>query len=272
MLASLKHTLDRFPRLSMSIRAGIDTWRQGETNRPTGHGFTLCGNEAMATGQFEREETDLFIKKIDEFDTLVNIGANVGYYVCIAASHGRKVLAFEPLRSNSSYLMRNVKENNFEDLVTVFPIAIGEKSGLLDLYGSSTGASLLRGWAKSSGTVSQIVPVHTLDSMLSGRDLGRVLVLLDVEGAEYGVLLGARAFLSREIKTSWIVEISSTHHYADGDRPNPNFLPTFELFFSCGYKCLTADSREIEIDHSSVVEAFSSGDDLHGTHNYLFYR
>lgn len=47
----------------------------------------------MASGDFEPEETRLIQDLLQEVDTLVNIGANVGYYCCHALSLGKRVIA-----------------------------------------------------------------------------------------------------------------------------------------------------------------------------------
>jgi len=71
----------------------------------TPHGFKLTGTNsihhlAMQKGTFEPEETLLFKDIFQGADVFVDVGANIGYYSCLARSSALHVIAIEPLAKN----------------------------------------------------------------------------------------------------------------------------------------------------------------------------
>ena len=75
----------------------------------------------VLTGYWEKYETELFKKVVKEGMTVVDIGAHIGYYTLIAANlAGKKgkVYAFEPEAENYSLLVKNIKVNGYQNIVT----------------------------------------------------------------------------------------------------------------------------------------------------------
>jgi len=224
----------------------------------------------MAKGEFEPAETKLVRELLYDVDVLVNIGANVGYYCCHALSMGKHVIAFEPMQRNLRFLCQNMKINGWRD-VEVFPLALSSKSDVLEIYGADTGASLIKGWAGTPENHVTLVPASTLDLVLGERLRGqRVLVLMDVEGAEFAVLQGATTLMHSDPKPVWMIEVSSFEHQPQGVAVNPNFASTFQLMREAGYAAFTADSAMREVTGVDV-NAVQAGDvQRFPTHNFLF--
>lgn len=232
-------------------------------------GFKLAGNKAMVNGTFEPIETNLVRKFLQEVDVLVNVGANVGYYCCHALSMGKPVIAFEPIQRNLHYLCKNIRANKF-DGVEIFPMALSNKVGVMEIYGGDTGASLVKGWANIPENYSMTVPCSTMDRVLDNRLFGKkVLVLVDIEGAEKWMLEGASKMIVNEPRPIWLIEIMSKDHQPNGININPNLVSVFELFFQNGYQAFTADKgmQAISLEKArSVANDFSSFE----THNFIF--
>jgi len=79
----------------------------------------------------ERYETILFQNIVKEGMVVVDIGANIGYYTLIGARLVDKsgiVYAFEPLSSNYELLCKNIKINNYTNVVPVRKV-ISNKHG-----------------------------------------------------------------------------------------------------------------------------------------------
>src|SRR5919108_3469456 len=206
-MAGFRQTLSkRFPELAGLYHAFLLN-RQMRTHdvRMTPLGFRFGGNERMQLGSFEPHETGLLQELVDDTDVFIDVGANIGYYACLMRSLGRHVVAIEPLRQNLEFLLRNLKENGWSD-VEVLPLAMAAEPGISEIYGGGTGASLISGWAGASPVLRQTVPVNTLDNVVGSRfEGGRVLIKIDVEGAELNVLRGATHLLSSEPPPRWLI-------------------------------------------------------------------
>jgi FkbM family methyltransferase len=237
-------------------------------------GFKLIGSNlthhlAMQMGMFEPEETFLFKEHFRNADVFVDIGANIGFYTCLARLAGKHVVAVEPLQKNLKYLYANISGNNWTD-IEVFPLGLSDSPGLATLYGgSSTGASLIGSWAGASQLFHRIISVSTLDILLGNRLKGKKMIIkIDVEGAEYSVLLGATNVMAMQPKPTWIVEICLNEFHPDG--MNPNFQNTFNLFWQCGYEARTADQNNQLIQRADVDRWVKEGRCASGTINYKF--
>jgi FkbM family methyltransferase len=234
-------------------------------------GFKLAGNQSMQQGSFEIEETEVTRKILKKVDTLINVGANIGYYCCIALSLGKHVVAFEPIPSNLNYLLRNIKANNWEDEIEVFPLALSNKVGIIKMYGGGTGASLVKGWAGSSEKYVTLVPNSTMDIVLGSRFQGdKLFIIVDIEGAEKLMLEGASSFLFMKPKPIWLMEISVSEHQPKGNNINPNLFATFEMFWDMDYEAWTADKQCRRIHPDEVKSIVKSNRDTLLTHNFLF--
>jgi len=124
-----------FPHVAQFYRNFRDLSDRNSPAIKTPWGFTHAGNPQMAAGTFEPQETLLVRELLREVDIFVNIGANVGYYCCHALSLGKPVIAVEPIVRNLHYLIRNITENGWAGQADIFPVALGEKTDVLRMYG-----------------------------------------------------------------------------------------------------------------------------------------
>jgi FkbM family methyltransferase len=234
MLRELKPYVERFPRLASTyrtLRDAVATLRLRPL--PTPLGFLFAGSEAMQLGVFEPEETALVRELLESRDVLIDVGANIGYYTCLARSLGKRVVAVEPMPVNLDCLYVNLEANAFTD-VEVFPVGVSSRPGIVTMFGGGTGASFVERWSGASPLQRRSIPVSTLDILLGDRFAAdRLLVKIDVEGAELEVLRGASGVLAAPKPPAWLVEICLSEHHPDGI--NPVFAETFRLFWDHGY-------------------------------------
>lgn len=265
----VKPLVSRFPRVAAMYRGVRDQLDGMEEPQPTPWGFKLAGNAAMAQGTFEPVETELVRKLLKEVDVLVNVGANVGYYCCHALSMEKPVIAFEPMPRNLRFLCKNIMANSWSG-AEIFPVALSNNIGILEIYGGDTGASLVKGWAGIPESYKTIVPCSTMDTILNARLAGKkALILVDIEGAEKWMLEGAGKMLTNDPKPIWLVEIMSKDHQPAGIKINPNLTSVFQYFFQNGYQAFSADKnmRSISMEEvNSVANGLSSFE----THNFVF--
>jgi FkbM family methyltransferase len=267
----LKPIVSRFPRWAMTYRYVRDTWHLYDEPQQTPMGFKLIGNPSMQKGEYEPEETEIAIKIISRVDVFINIGANIGYYCCVALKHGKQVVAFEPMDHNLRYLLRNIKANNWASPIEVYPLALSNDVGVIEIFGGGPQASLIPGWGSGPGQYVTLVPSSTLDNVLHSRFQGqRCFVLVDIEGAEQMMLGGASSFIDRDPKPIWMIEISVTENQPAKARINPNLVSTFRVFWDRGYEAWTADKQCRIIHPDEVEEIARGGTDHFSTHNFLF--
>jgi FkbM family methyltransferase len=238
-------------------------------------GFKLIGNEEMEKGVFEPEETYIVDTLLDQVDTFVNVGANVGYYCCLALLKNKPTICFEPESQNIKFLLKNIKANNWGDKIEIFPLAISNKMGIVDIFGGTTGiatgASLLPGWANTPRYLVDSVPATTLDLVIGERLKGQnVLLLMDIEGFEYFALQGASNLIKQTPKPIWLIEICIRDHQPENVSINPHLIATFSILWENGYEAFTATRKPRNISKDELLSIVNGGEDTIGTHNFIF--
>lgn len=253
---------------------GTKVWKK-TTLVTTPLGFKLVSGfhpayTEMREGRFEVDETQIIKRMLNHVSAFVDVGANLGYYTCLAAQKNLKVIAFEPQQQNLKCLMQNVTVNGYQDNVEIVPLALSEKSGLLTLYGASgPSASLIKGWAGYSPKHSQQIPVSTLDTILGERfEHDQIFIKIDVEGAEHQVLKGASNILRRVIKPIWLLEVSLQEFHPAGT--NPDYRKIFDLFFAEGYWAFTATASPVRVDKEKIDSWIANNGNNSQTFNYVF--
>jgi FkbM family methyltransferase len=272
MLKVLRPLIDKFPKLASAYRRFRDA-KALEQPEMTPLGFKFNGNRVMESGLFEQFETELVKKIFSQVDTVINVGANIGYYVCLALHQKKYAIAFEPIELNLRYLLRNIKANDWQGRSEIFPIALSNAVGIIEIYGGGTGASLLKGWAGTPENYSTLVPCSTMNIILGERFGGkRVFVIMDVEGAENLVLEGANNLLDMHPKPIWMVEIAGDAHLPKGEKITHSLLGAFEFFWSRNYVAITADKYMREIERDELEQIIRTQVNTLGTGNFLFFE
>jgi FkbM family methyltransferase len=165
----------------------------------------LSGQEwdLFAQGQKEPTTIGVFQSLLTPGMTVLDVGANIGYYSLVAAVRvgpSGQVIAYEPTPFVVKRLQENVNLNQFRQ-ISVVEGAISDRVGTGTFYlnsnqESSEGNSLIEA-AVSSGSVQITCPQTTLDAEMTRLNLKQVDVLkIDVEGNEVKVLRGARQLLT----------------------------------------------------------------------------
>lgn len=146
---------------------------------------------------YEREVFEFLEERVSRYDSIIEIGANVGVFTCLfgirMAESGGNVFAFEPAPKAYARLLENLRLNGLERVRT-FNAAVGRGTGFQSFFepeGHLTNGSLVEDFAHQfSGTVKSrpvlVVDASLLQSLLGGG--GRVLVKVDVEGYEAEVI------------------------------------------------------------------------------------
>ncbi len=149
---------------------------------------------------YEEAELKYIQSSINEGNTFIDIGANIGVHTLFASKLVKKkgrVISFEPFSKNHKSLTRNISLNNSQN-ITIENIAISDKEKTIEIYYDKEDSNL--GMASSFLTKfssSEKTQAISLDSYVEGRSIEKIdFIKLDIEGGEYLALLGMKKVLT----------------------------------------------------------------------------
>jgi len=152
--------------------------------------------------RFEKYELDLFCSSINEGDTVVDIGANLGLYTLFASKvvgNTGVVYSFEPDHENLAILKRNVTQNGLKN-VSISDLALSNVKGSASLYinkYSKGSQSLIESNVPhKKGSID--VVTTSLDDFFSNIKNDLNCIKIDVEGFEPYVLEGAKKLFKQK--------------------------------------------------------------------------
>ena len=153
-------------------------------------------------GYHEKTATRIARGSIKEGDTVIDIGANIGYYTLLFAKWvgpTGKVYAFEPEPTNFQLLEKNVKANNYKN-ITIFQKAVSDKNDKLSFYISDESSAANQLFKPQK--FSQIIDVDSvkLDECLP-IDEKIDFIKLDIQGAEGTAIKGMNSILKNNSNT-----------------------------------------------------------------------
>jgi len=186
----------------------------------TNHGFKLnLENERYIEkyiyywGEWEGNETH-FIKEFLPKDGLfIDIGANIGYFSCLAASIvGNKghVFSFEPVPQSFQLLSKNIHLNNFHN-ITAYQIAASNKKGSMLLAKPKNPCALEMVTTRNASTTKPHweIPSERVDEIVD-RNQSIDMIKIDIEGAEMLALAGLVEHLSKQNAPIVLCEVNDS--------------------------------------------------------------
>ncbi|HIE09321.1 MAG TPA: FkbM family methyltransferase [Armatimonadetes bacterium] len=206
--------------------------------------------ELLETRAHEPEVTKLLSEELEEGMNVIDIGANIGYYVLLEAKRvgpEGKVYAIEPVPRTFDTLTLNIQVNGLSN-VECFPVAIAEQTGFVEMNVtvSSNWSHVVSGDVERmktegfrkffAGAVERRikVPALTLDEFVERAGVERVnFIRMDIEGYEVKVVDGMWRILSdprnRPLKLCWEL------HVGMFENPEPLFAPLLKRLFDLGF-------------------------------------
>lgn len=151
--------------------------------------------------------TSLMLKYARPEFTVLDAGANIGYFSLLLADRCKAVYAVEPDMDNFNALVSNIRRNAVENIRT-FNMAFSDKSELLRLNKSSRAnwhTTSKIGDDDSSGTIH----ARTIDDFCQEHGFYPDIIKMDIEGFERFVIPGAASVL-KYVKYLFF-ELHSTH-------------------------------------------------------------
>lgn len=164
----------------------------------------------------EPECTKIMKQELKKGMTIVEIGANIGYYALMEASiigDKGKIYAIEPFPSNFDLLKKNVELNSYNDIVELHQLAISSETGKTKLYVSDKHnlANMLE--SDADGFVE--VPTKTFDEFIAGKQMPD-MIRMDIEGFEYYILDGMKKTMDKCKSCKMFIEVHPYQMYEKG--------------------------------------------------------
>ena len=190
----------------------------------------------MGTGQYENDYEMKMISMMRGKKTIVDIGANLGFYTVIAGKlyPTSRVYSFEPIPQTFAILEDNIRLNGVTNSVAE-NIALSDehqknvRGGLMYYTPEASGAASFANIQEREGIKLVEVNMATLDDYFRGERVD--FVKCDVEGSEFHVFKGAEKTLRKhrpvifvEILRKWCLKFG--HTASD----------VVDFLKSCGYK------------------------------------
>ena len=136
-----------------------------------------------------------------EGETVIDVGANVGAYTLLAAKlvgENGRVVALEPEPINFNLLKRNIEINGFKNVI-LLQLAAWNKDGsaVMEIRRNIADHTLSPQFGSTEALFQMEVQTARIDSLTRKIGIRKVDWLkVDVEGAEYKVLMGCRNLLA----------------------------------------------------------------------------
>jgi FkbM family methyltransferase len=151
-------------------------------------------------GIWEPTETAVIERVIRKGDTVLDVGANIGYYAVLFSrlvGDEGKVIAFEPDLQNFAILERNLRINHCTN-VTAHRVAVADRAGERQLFLSPDNKGDHRLF-KTNGRARSTVPTVALDD-LESLQCPIHYVKIDTQGSEPGILSGMRRIVDENAR------------------------------------------------------------------------
>jgi FkbM family methyltransferase len=153
------------------------------------------GTQLFLKGTYGAGRVEEIRKIVKEGDTVIDIGANIGYFTVLLANivgNGGKVYAFEPDPRNTKLLKRTIERNGWKNVFLVNN-AVSNMVGELTLYQTHSHAGNSISQCEAESTIK--VDVVTIDSVLNMQKVS--FIKMDMDGSEPLAIIGMKNLILR---------------------------------------------------------------------------
>ncbi len=229
-----------------------------------GHKINLDDSDSMrlsTRGYFEPEIKETFKKYVKEGDTVVDIGAHIGYHTLTLAKlvgEKGKVYAFEPCPEIFELLKKNVNVNCYKNVILINK-AVSNSTGKQRFYVDKTGRNSLIN--STSIKMTQAIEVDTIG--LDDLNIKPNLIKMDVEGGEIKALKG----MNNTIKKNQFVLITEYAPFYFED-PTELINTIKEVGFKTIYN-LFDDGKIEPFDYNNINKYIPKGKNITSNTNLI---
>lgn len=233
--------------------------------------------ELLFNGTREEMETRLARDVLKPGMTVLDIGANLGYYALLEASlvgENGFVYAIEPIPRNYEILTKNVDLNRYKNCRT-YCMGVSSKNGTEKMYVSNASnwhsmpsgeeedqSEIRKQWLK--GRVDRVidVPITTVDAFVAEQGIGKVdFIRMDIEGHELEAIPGMEETLKKMPAPLYVFfEL----HAMLFENPEDKLFPTVCKMLDWGFRPHTVVAREkvLDVDKTNFAPTLSTCKDI----------
>jgi len=202
----------------------------------------------IATGSFENEYALKMVSMMSGKDTIIDIGANFGFYSCIAGKlfPRARIYAFEPIPKTHKMLLENIHLNRLNNIITenyalTEPSQASEQEQKMYYSSEAPEAASFQNIQERDTIETIDVRLATLDDYCTREGVAPQFIKCDVEGSELFVFKGAEKVL-RKYQPVIFVEILRKWCAKFGHTAND----VVDFLTCCGYKMYTINNTNLE--------------------------
>jgi FkbM family methyltransferase len=208
---------------------------------------------------YEPLETALFKKELKAGQTVLDIGANIGYYTLIAArivGPKGKVYAFEPDPDNFALLKKNVEANGYTNVVLVNR-AVSDKTRTARLFLNPSNRGDHRLYDSNDGRPSIAVQTIRLDDFFKKLDKKIHFIKMDIQGSEASALNGMKGLIRQNTPLRLVTEFSPGSLKLNGQDPR-KYLKTLG---QCGFQLREISEKDGLLRQANLRHLLALSDD-----------
>ena len=208
----------------------------------------------MLDGFWEMWLTQFVARQIKPGMTVVDVGANFGYYTLLfgdAVGETGNVIAVEPNPDTASFLQESVTLNGHGTRKHVVPHALGASTGQAWLYapdGEPKNAALTDVRGRAGGRTVEVFVLPLDDIALQHAKID--LVKIDAEGGEVAIVAGMRGLIARDHPVI-VLEFNAARYPSPGQ-----FLDGLLAAYGSAQE-LTYDGTIVPLNLESVLDPTS---------------
>ena len=182
-------------------------------------------------------ETINWILNFEPNSNFLDIGANIGLFSLFAAKKNHNVISIEPESHNFAILNMNIFDNELNDKIICYPIALASKNKLskLNIFKMGWGHSMHSfdtdiklGGDKQKPIFKQGSFGMSLDDVIDQTQFIPNYIKIDVDGNELEVIYGFSKFLNSQSIKSIMIEIDP--HDIESKNKILNYMSEYSFF------------------------------------------
>lgn len=174
------------------------------------------GVHEKTSSRIYRRELRRLANDIDGEITILELGANIGYFLLMATGvlgERARIYAIEPHPRNLDILKKNVERNDLDGRTEIIEGAVGAEpgSGVLNVMPESNWHAVAADGGVRTGAIETLdIDIQCVETILSERDLEPEavnVVRFDVEGYEDNILAGMQSVLDADSPLLCYIEL-----------------------------------------------------------------